>query len=53
MLGIGGFHIHWISEPDAREVINTALENGIRFFDTAESYGPHVGEIKYGKFLTP
>lgn len=53
MLGIGGFHIHWTSERDAREVINTALENGIRFFDTAESYGPHVGEIKYGKFLIP
>ncbi len=53
MLGIGGFHIHWTSERDAREVINTAIENGIRFFDTAENYGPHVSEIKYGKFLTP
>ena len=52
MLGVGGFHIHWTSERDAREVINTAMENGIRFFDTAESYGPHVSEIKYGKFLT-
>ena len=53
MLGIGGYHIHWTSERDAREVIMTALENGIRFFDTAESYGPHISEIKYGNFLTP
>ena len=53
ILGVGGFHIHWTSEPDARKVIMTALENGIRFFDTAESYGPHVSEIRYGNFLTP
>ncbi len=53
MLGIGGYHIHWTTEDDARQVIMTALENGIRFFDTAESYGPEVSEIRYGKFLTP
>lgn len=53
MLGVGGYHIHWTSERDAQQVIMTALENGVRFFDTAESYGPHVSEIKYGKFLTP
>ena len=53
MLGVGGYHIHWTSERDAQQVIMTALENGIRFFDTAESYGPQVSEIKYGKFLTP
>lgn len=53
MLGVGGFHIHWTSEPDAERVIATALEKGIRFFDTAEGYGPHVSEIRYGKFLPP
>lgn len=53
ILGVGGFHIHWTTERDGQEVIMTALENGVRFFDTAESYGPHVSEIKYGKFLTP
>lgn len=53
MLGVGGYHIHWTTEDDARQVIMTALENGIRFFDTAESYGPEVSEIRYGKFLTP
>ncbi len=53
ILGVGGFHIHWTTERDGQEVIMTALENGVRFFDTAESYGPHVSEIKFGKFLTP
>ena len=53
VLGVGGFHIHWTTERDGQEVIMTALENGVRFFDTAESYGPHVSEIRFGKFLTP
>lgn len=53
MLGVGGFHIHWTTDMDARDVIMTALRKGVRFFDNAESYGPHVSEIRYGKFLTP
>ena len=39
MLGTGGYHVGWTTEKDAQEVIETALEGGIRFFDTAESYG--------------
>jgi aryl-alcohol dehydrogenase-like predicted oxidoreductase len=53
MLGVGGYHIGWTTEKDAQGVIETALEGGIRFFDTAESYGPHTSEIRYGKYLTP
>ncbi len=53
MLGVGGYHIGWTIEKDAQEVIEAALEGGIRFFDTAESYGPHTSEIRYGKYLTP
>ena len=53
MLGVGGFHIHWTTEMDARRVITTAINNGVRFFDTAESYGPEVSEIRFGRFLTP
>jgi predicted aldo/keto reductase-like oxidoreductase len=34
MLGVGGYHIGWTTERDAQEVIETALEGGIRFFDT-------------------
>jgi len=53
MLGVGGYHIGWTTEKDAQETIEAALEGGVRFFDTAESYGPHTGENRYGKYLTP
>lgn len=53
MLGVGGFHVGWTTERDAAEIIETALEGGIRFFDTAESYGPGTSETRFGKYLTP
>jgi len=53
MLGLGGYHIGWTSEKDAQETIEAALEGGVRFFDNAESYGPHTSETRYGKYLTP
>ena len=53
MLGTGGYHIGWTTERDAQEVIEAALEGGVRFFDTAESYGDGMSETRYGKYLTP
>jgi len=53
MLGTGGFHIGWTTERDAQEVIEAALEGGVRFFDTAESYDAGRSEERYGKYLTP
>ena len=53
MLGLGGFHVGWTTEKDAREVIEKAMEGGIRFFDTAESYDDGGSEIRYGKYLVP
>lgn len=53
MLGLGGYHVGWTTENDAREVIETALEGGVRFFDTAESYDNGGSEIRYGKYLVP
>lgn len=53
MLGVGGYHIGWTTEKDAQAVIEAAMEGGIRFFDSAESYGPHISEIRYGKYLVP
>lgn len=53
MLGIGGYHIGWTTEKDAAEVIEAALEGGIRFFDTAESYQGGESERRYGKYLVP
>ena len=53
MLGTGGFHVGWTTQRDAQEVIEAALEGGVRFFDTAESYSSGVSEERYGKYLTP
>jgi aryl-alcohol dehydrogenase-like predicted oxidoreductase len=53
MLGTGGYHVGWTSERDAQEVIEASLEGGIRFFDTAESYGDGTSETRYGKYLIP
>jgi len=53
MLGLGGYHVGWTTEKEAQATIEAALEGGIRFFDSAESYGPHTSEIRYGKYLTP
>jgi aryl-alcohol dehydrogenase-like predicted oxidoreductase len=53
MLGVGGYHVGWTTEKDAQEVIETAIEGGIRFFDTAHSYGNGVSEERYGKYLVP
>lgn len=53
MLGTGGYHVGWTTERDAQEVIEAALEGGVRFFDTAESYSKGTSEERYGKYLTP
>ncbi|MCY1721420.1 aldo/keto reductase [Prolixibacteraceae bacterium Z1-6] len=53
MLGTGGYHVGWTTERDAQEVIEAALEGGVRFFDTAESYSQGISEERYGKYLTP
>jgi aryl-alcohol dehydrogenase-like predicted oxidoreductase len=53
MLGVGGYHVGWTTEKDAQEVIETAMEGGVRFFDTAHSYGKGTSEERYGKYLVP
>lgn len=53
MLGTGGYHVGWTTERDAQEVVEAALEGGVRFFDTAESYAEGTSELRYGKYLTP
>jgi aryl-alcohol dehydrogenase-like predicted oxidoreductase len=53
-LGLGGHHIG-LPEDEAvvQATIEKALEVGIRFFDTAESYGKGRSEERYGKYLVP
>ena len=53
MLGVGGYHVGWTTERDAAAVIETALEGGVRFFDTAEGYSDGESERRYGRYLTP
>ncbi len=53
-LGLGGFHVGWVEEEAAAQAtIEKALEVGIRFFDTAESYGKGRSEERYGRYLIP
>jgi len=53
MLGVGGWHIGRMTERDAQATIEAALEGGVRFFDTAESYQAGGSESRLGKLLTP
>lgn len=53
MLGLGGWHIGRMSERDAQATIEAALEGGVRFFDSAESYQDGDSERYLGRFLTP
>ena len=52
ILGLGGHHVAVSgSEANARRLVEAALEEGINFFDTAESYGGGASERWLGKAL--
>lgn len=53
MLGLGGWHIGRMNKRDAQATIEAALEGGVRFFDTAETYQSGESERYLGEFLTP
>lgn len=53
MLTCGGSHVGRPSEAEAQRIIETALEGGIRTFETAQLYQNGGSEERYGKFLTP
>ena len=53
MLGIGGWHIGDMEEKEAQKTIETALEGGVRFIDSAESYQAGRSETRLGKLLVP
>jgi len=57
-LGFGCMNIAWAygngpSKEDSIKLIRKAYEAGIRFFDTAEIYGPHISEQITGEALKP
>jgi len=41
------------ARPEMIQIIRTAYERGITFFDTAEAYGPHECERILGEAITP
>jgi aryl-alcohol dehydrogenase-like predicted oxidoreductase len=41
------------NDEESIEVIRTAYERGITFFDTAVVYGPHTNEVLVGKAIAP
>jgi len=53
MLGLGGWHLGEMTERNAQATIERAIEGGVRFFDTAESYQNGGSERYLGKFLVP
>lgn len=55
-LGFGCMNIAWAygnapSTEDAIKLIRAAYSQGVRFFDTAEIYGPHISERATGEAL--
>ncbi len=57
-LGFGCMNIAWAygnspGKEDAIKLIRNAYEQGVRFFDTAEIYGPHISERTTGEALKP
>ena len=50
---VGGWHVGRQSELNAQGIIDNAIKQGVRFFDTANMYQNGGSERHYGKFLTP
>ena len=59
-LGYGGMQLTgrgvWGDAPDrenAKKVLQAAVEAGVNFIDTADSYGPHTNEVLISEALHP
>jgi len=50
-MGLTGMYDGGASHKDAVQVLHAAVERGITFFDTAESYGPFTNERLLGEAL--
>jgi D-threo-aldose 1-dehydrogenase len=47
---LGGLYTS-VSDEDAEQVVSTAIDNGINYFDTAPLYGHGIAEIRLGRAL--
>ncbi|MBD3265981.1 aldo/keto reductase [bacterium] len=52
-IGIGGYHFGHVSEKEAQALLETALENGLRFIDCAVQYQNGGSEKRMGKLISP
>lgn len=52
-LCLGGYHVGGKSAKVAESLVETAIEEGVRFFDTARQYQDGQSETHYGNFLSP
>src|SRR4030095_3265413 len=52
-MGISGMYGQPLPSADGIRIIRAAVERGVTFFDTAESYGPLVNEELVGEALAP
>lgn len=50
-IGLGLMRIAVMEQKDVNELILTALDNGVNFFDHADIYGNRKSEEKFGLFL--
>lgn len=48
---LGSDSYGFVSEKDAESLIQSSIENGISFFDTAPIYGDGLSEMRLGKYL--
>jgi aryl-alcohol dehydrogenase-like predicted oxidoreductase len=52
-MNVAGMYNRPIDRQEAIRLIRTAYERGVTFFDTAEVYGPFLGEEMVGEALAP
>ena len=54
-IGLGCWQIGWcwgdIEDQDARKILKKALDNGVNFFDTSDTYGDGRSERFLGEIL--
>lgn len=53
MMCIGGGHLGGVDESLVEPLVEAAYEQGVRFVDTAESYGRGHSERRIGRYITP
>src|SRR3954451_22312720 len=52
-MGLTGMYGQPTARPQAIQIIRTASDRGVTFFDTAEAYGPFTNEELVGEALAP